>query len=138
MAHPATPLAEPLTPFEVDTSKFPLVRLSLRGAVTLAVARAMTAALDERVFQRKQPYRLLIDANGMEVPNAEVRRHFVDFSSANSLLVTRLCQGEAYVIPSPLVRGALTAVTWLAPFKHPHRVFATMEEGEAWLTELGN
>lgn len=126
-----------MIPFEVDTSQFPLVRLSLRGPVTLPIARAMTAALDERVFQRKKPYRLLIDANGMEVPNAEVRRHFVDFSTANSVLVTRLCQGEAYVIPSPLVRGALTAVMWLAPFKHPHKVFGTMEEGEAWLMAIG-
>ncbi|MBC7173876.1 MAG: hypothetical protein H5U40_15655, partial [Polyangiaceae bacterium] len=44
--------------------------------------------------------------------------------------------GYAFVISSSLVRGALTAILWLAPMPAPHRVVGTVGEGEAWLRGL--
>jgi hypothetical protein len=40
--------------------------------------------------------------------------------------------GLAFVIASPLVRGMITAVTWLAPLVYPHDIFADMPSAEAW------
>lgn len=122
--------------FELDVSRFPVVVLSLRGPLGPVDATAMTKALDEQVFQRRSRYRLLIDATHAEVPSADVRKHFVEFSSKNSDFTKRYCEGEAYVMPSALVRGALTAVMWFAPFQYPHKVFATVEEARRWLDAL--
>jgi hypothetical protein len=37
--------------------------------------------------------------------------------------------GIAFVIPSALVRGALTAILWLQPLACPHFVTANFEDG---------
>jgi hypothetical protein len=40
--------------------------------------------------------------------------------------------GIAFVISSPLVRGALTAILWLQPLACPHLVTADLDQGIAW------
>lgn len=40
--------------------------------------------------------------------------------------------GLAFVIASPLVRGIITAVTWLAPLVYPHDIFADTQSAEQW------
>lgn len=122
--------------FTLDSASFPRVKLTLRGALGLRDAEAMTKAIQERVFVRKEPYTLMVDATHAGVPDAEVRRHFAEFSAKNRAHTQRYCKGEAYVMPSALVRGALTAVMWLSPFEYPHKVFATVNEARAWLDAL--
>lgn len=39
------------------------------------------------------------------------------------------------VTPRPLLRGAITAVTWLGQFPVPTRVFAARQECDTWLAQ---
>lgn len=119
--------------YTLDNTAFPRVKITLRGAMALRDAEAMTAAIQERVFARKTAYTLMVDATHAGVPGADVRRHFADFSTQNRAHTKRYCKGEAYVMPNALVRGALTAVMWLSPFEHPHKVFGTVNEARTWL-----
>ena len=137
MTPPSTEsLAAPQSPFTLDSGSFPRVSLVLRGTLGVREAEAMTSALRERVFARKEPYTLLVDANQAGVPGADVRKLFADFSARNREHTRRYCRGEAYVMSSALVRGALTAVMWLSPFEYPHKVFATVAEARTWLATL--
>lgn len=43
--------------------------------------------------------------------------------------------GVAYVAESPLVRGAITAVFWIAPPPFPYKVVSTPEEGRRWVEQ---
>ncbi len=45
---------------------------------------------------------------------------------------SRYNAGLAFVIASPLVRGIITAVTWLAPLVYPHDTFADLASAESW------
>jgi hypothetical protein len=43
---------------------------------------------------------------------------------------------EAIVLDSPVLRGIVTAYSWVRAAKAPLRVFATPEEADAWTREL--
>ena len=40
---------------------------------------------------------------------------------------------EAFVIDSPIVRGALTAILWIQPLPYEHRIVGTRADANAWL-----
>lgn len=122
--------------FSLDVSRFPNVLVTLSGAMTLASARVVTESLQDKVFARGEPYTLVIDATFAGVPDAAARQHFAEFSKRNAALTKRYCRAEAYVLPSAVLRGALTAIMWFSPFEYPHKIFATVDEARAWVSQV--
>ena len=43
-----------------------------------------------------------------------------------------LCVGGAFVISSPIIRGALAAILWMQPLPWPHTVVGDVAAGERW------
>jgi hypothetical protein len=122
--------------FALDVSTFPHVSIALRGSLGLTEAQLVTSTLKAKVFDRAQPYTLLVDATHANVPDAAARQHFAEFSKANSPITKRFCRGEAYILPSAVLRGALTAIMWFSPFEYPHKVFASVDEARAWVAQV--
>ena len=116
----------------MDTSAFPKVRIRFVGGVDDAAFRV---SLDDtaRLLARGQRYSIVLDATRAERPTAVQRKLQAEFVSANAATLKRLCVGGAFAIASPIVRGALQAILWVAPLPFEHVVFGTTQEAEAWV-----
>lgn len=115
----------------VDSSRAPLLLVRFDGAVDDDAFRGylqeLTAWLD-----RGQRYAIVLDARTASPPPAHQRRMQADMIKAEAKRLKQLCVGGAFVIPSPLVRGALTAILWIQPLPWEHTVVADLEAAEAW------
>ena len=115
----------------VDTSRAPLLLVRFDGAVDddgfRAYLQQLTSWLD-----RGERYAIVLDARTATPPQAAQRRMQADMMKAEHVRLGKLCVGGAFVIPSPLVRGALTAILWIQPLPWEHTVVADLTTAEAW------
>jgi hypothetical protein len=68
------------------------------------------------------------------MPSAHQRRVFADHLTRFAPHDVAWNHGSAIVAPNPIVKGALTAVFWMAPPKFPNQVFSSFDDALAWAT----
>jgi hypothetical protein len=86
-------------------------------------------------YERGEPFCMLI--TGDHPPFSAVQRKAVaDAMKKHDRRHPGLMMGCAIVNRSVLVRGIITAVTWLAPPPYPLDVFADLPKAKAWLRRL--
>jgi SpoIIAA-like len=125
------------------TDDWPLIRLVYHGDVSLEVLRAATqrsAELSERAFATGQRLSWLVDLNDFDarVLDAVKRRGAAEILAEHVPRIGPGTSAEARVVDSALIRGLLTAVTWIARQPWPIQVFATEREALGWLrTQAG-
>lgn len=113
---------------QVDDRYFPLVVNIIPERIHAEHLPAFFAK-SEAILRRGQPYVTISDTTACrELPNAVVRKALADWSKAFEPLMKRHTVGSAIVITSPLMRGGLTALFWLAPPPYPQQVVATLTE----------
>lgn len=113
----------------VDSSEWPLVRVTYVDTVDDKAFDAYVAQQVE-VLDRREPYVILFDARRSGIPTARQRQKIAQFTKDREHDLKRYCKKGVFVIPNPLVRGALTAILWLQPLPFPHDVVASIEEAE--------
>lgn len=97
----------------VCTEAWPLVVVDLPPAPTDADFAQFFDQFD-RVYDRGLVFATLIDASALQkVPGAKERKALADWAAAKKPLTQQFGAGTAYVIKSPVVRAALTAIDWL-------------------------
>ena len=77
-------------------------------------------------------YAIVLDASTAGVPTPSQRRMQTDQMRTDYERIKRQCVGGAFVIPSQLVRGGLTAMLWVQPLPFAHKVVADLPSAEAW------
>ena len=100
-----------------------------RGKATDAEVEALLAAF-KRPLNWREKYVEIFDGTNADPGSPTQRRRIADWMRAHTSLIS-----TAIVIPSALVRGALTAVFWIQPMPCPYTVVSTMAEAEAWAEE---
>lgn len=124
--------------FEVDESAFPLIVATFRGHITAELLALYFARVDAWC-KAGRSYAAVLDIARAEMPSAAERRHIASEMAARDAAITRHCVGIALVLTSALLRGAVTAVLWLQPLKHPNVIVETRAEGRVvcagWLDE---
>lgn len=126
-------VAADAAPFAIDVSVWPLVRLHVFGELDRDGVEALIAEFDETICRQAAPYMLLIDGRGATLRTSEIRHRFAQYALEIAEHRRIYCRGEAIVIGSPLLRGTLTAIRWLAPSTCPSRTFASLDEAQRWL-----
>lgn len=116
---------------EYDESRFPLVIVTPRGEATDAEVAAFLDVL-KRPLLRRQTYLQILDATHATPGTPYQRRIQAEWVGAHAPLIKRYTLGVAFVMPSPLIRGALTAILWFQRLPCPHLVMSTMDEAERW------
>jgi len=97
----------------VSTEAWPLVVVDLPPAPTPADFEHFFHEFD-RVYDRRLVFATLIDASPLQkVPGAKERKDLADWAASKKHLTQDFGAGTAYVIKSPVVRAALTAIDWL-------------------------
>ena len=120
------------------------MRIELRELPLIAITFGETISDDEwteyhRVvlgqLDKKGPVLLLNNHLSGGLPNAAQRAYNANIQQKYPLLFSRGILGSAIVTRSSLVRGVLTALSWMVRPSFPVKVFKTVREGRGWLEE---
>jgi hypothetical protein len=116
---------------EIDDSRYPLVRVTFEGHVADHVFDRYLETMS-RLLQRRMKNAIVFDARLAKSPTPMQRSKQAAWLKANRETIQRYSCGSAFVIASAVIRGALTAILWVAPIPGAHVVVATLPEAEAW------
>jgi hypothetical protein len=116
----------------IDSMQWPLVTWSAHGLRTtdaeLVEALDHVKELMEEVASGEKIF-VLTDLSRSKAASASQRKVGAEFSARSAALQRRTVVGNAFVITSAVVRGVVTAVSWLRSSPVPTKVVATREEG---------
>ena len=115
-----------------DDSAFPITYARFEGEATTAGFDEYTTWLDAltaRATARGDRFVTIIHAPGKVQIGADVRRHIGDWTSKQ--VPTDTVVGSIVVFDSAVLRGAMTAVSWVSP-KQMQRVTSVATVAEAW------
>lgn len=118
---------------DIDTTGWPLVIARMNDeqsdAEFQSVLDVYTGFLD-----RGEPYGLvLVTSPDRPMIKPSQARLQVQWIRDNEARLSRLCLGVAFVLQSPLMRGALRAILAMQSLPSPHRVLPTEADAVAWV-----
>lgn len=121
---------------EVDETRWPLVVIRWpEGKITDAdVAEFLETSRGH--LARAERFASLHDGVRASGLDGKQRKQMGDHITSNRARLERWHAAAAIVAPSPVIRGIITAVNWLAPPPFPQRSFASAVEAERWLREM--
>ena len=122
----------------VDTSRFPLIVLTVRGQCTLEdIDRAMTE-LAGAVPDADRGIGVLFDTRGMVTSSftARHRKAVADGLRRHREVTPRVRYANALVLKDALVRGIVTAIMWVSASRGETLICANAADGEAFLREF--
>ncbi len=96
-----------------------------------AIVDEILAGLVRQLAQRER-YVLVFDLSVTGIPNATQRAKLANHVKKQADAIRRNVVALAIVAPSPLVRGIVTALFWVAAPPTPHEIFASQAEAIAW------
>ncbi len=121
-----------------DDSEFPLVRVTFEGDPSEGDFDRYLGDLQKNLDRCERLDRrsgVLLDASRSGPVSASMRKKQAEWTRTHFDRSARYVVGYAFVIHSPVVRGILTAILWLAPLPSPHTVTNTVREAEEWLRD---
>lgn len=139
-ASPAPTVAASPGRIDIDSADWPLVRVVYHGDVALDVLRKAAqqyAELAEHACSQNQRLGWLVNLDAFEAHpiDAVKRRGAAEILAEYAPRIARGTFAEARVVESRVIRGVMTAVTWIVRQPWPIQVFGTVQEAEAWLRE---
>jgi hypothetical protein len=122
-----------MSPLELSTEQWPLAITTLGNGVKDADYVAYFARFEAMVLARGHRFASLVDgSSATEAPTPAQRKMIAEWQQRQLALGSALNVGVAMVLPSRVVRGALTALHWLFPPPTPTVALATFDEGYEW------
>jgi hypothetical protein len=116
---------------EIDDARRPLIVVAFRGVATDEELDAyLRAQLD--VLERGEAAVMVIDATEAGLMPPIQRKRVIDWLGRRKRGHKSCILGTSFACPSPLVRGALTAILWIEPLCHPHHLAQSRSEAERW------
>lgn len=116
----------------VDTSAWPLVVLTFAGDPTVEAVKAHLLEIEDEVLSRGERFVQVVDLSRAERPNPAQRLAIAEHQATNEARYEELCLGEAYVVPTAELKGAMTGVFFAAKPAYNYIFVATLEEALDW------
>lgn len=120
-------------PYFFDDDQWPLVVLRVEGSVT-AEEEVEFSERSTRLPERGVRYAVIVDLAEAGTPSPQFVRLQSKAQKLRSEGIRTYCAGIAFVIRSPMIRGALRAILHLQSLPCPQVVVASMQEARAWTT----
>ena len=124
---------------QFDQSRWPLVVVTHHGAATDEEFDAYLVKLKQnldRAVREKMKTVLIFDATHAGNSSAKQRQKQAAWMKQHEAPSRLHSAGYAFVIPSTIIRGALTAILWLSPMPAPYVVVATLAEAQSWCLKM--
>ena len=118
----------------LDDTRFPLL-VARFGADWTATEFDEYLTWHRDNLRRRKRFAIILDATRARSPNALERRKQAEALREGEPLLRQYCAGAAFVIPSSVVRGTLTAILWLQPPAYESVVVPTFGEADAWVKQ---
>lgn len=118
----------------VDDSAFPLVVVVMPATWTDAEWEAYLTRMRSYPGRRTR-YVTLTDARGAGTPTAAQRKRAAEVMAEDQAISKRFNVANALVYESAILRGMITAITWITPPPVPMQSFATPWLALSWLDE---
>jgi hypothetical protein len=83
----------------------------------------------------RAPYAVIHESEARPEFQARHRRVLTEWMARSGGLHDTYCRGVAFVTPSPIIRGVITAIFWMAHRRYPMQVFDDRGPALAWLEE---
>lgn len=116
----------------LDPTDAPLLRLTCPVTYEPHETLAMFEVVLAFYAVNDQPFAWVVDASNVKGSSAQERKITADYEQRAAEHLKRFNRGTAFVLPSAIVRGIVTAIYWLVPPPYPHRVFSNVPDAEAW------
>ncbi|MCB9619916.1 MAG: hypothetical protein H6721_27545 [Sandaracinus sp.] len=113
-----------------DTSTWPFVRWTVTGRLSAEQWTAVHDTYVREVLVREEPFVQLWDFSGALPLDPKQRHEIVSLSRPLQESERRFLRADAWVSPSWLVRGSLSALHLMLRPPYPSRIFATVQEAE--------
>ena len=89
------------------------------------------------VVERRMPFATILDSRGLTTAiTAQQRKRLTEWFEVTGELAGEHHFGIATLISNALIRGALKAVTWVAPIPVPIRPFGSIADATPWIREI--
>lgn len=119
-------------PLLVERQNLPLLRLTYVGDYTDEELARFLLEIDS-VLALPGRKACLIDLTRATAGSATQRQMQAAWISRQEKTLQRDFVAAGIVTDSAIIRGTVTAVFWIRPLPLPSKVFATIEQAEAWL-----
>lgn len=87
--------------------------------------------------ERRIPFATILDSRGLtSAITAHQRKRLTEWFEVTGELAGEYHFGIAVLIGSAVVRGALKAVTWVAPIPVPVNAFGSIADSDPWVREI--
>lgn len=97
----------------VDTTFWPVVRCTPRGDMTDADYQTLFREF-QKLWDKGDKFFVITDTRHSSNASAKQRQLIGDWMKANSASIRRTSLGSVVIVESAIVRGALTAINWIA------------------------
>jgi hypothetical protein len=125
----------------VSTERWPLVHVTFRGHTDGAIFERYLDDLTKAIRLHQGPRAIIMDASECGYVSAAMRKRQAEWMRDNDAETRHFTAGIAFVLPSPLLRGTLTAILWVQPLNCPYAVVkdaqAALKRCQAWLEPHG-
>jgi len=126
------------TQLTVDTSEWPLVVLTFAGDPTVEAVRAHLKEIEDEVLSRGERFVQVVDLSRARRPNPAQRLAIAEHQALNETRYEELCLGEAYIVPTAELKGAMTGVFFAAKPAYDYVFVASMAEARSWAEDCLN
>jgi len=113
----------------------PIYRWTFPSEATDEELRASLRAREDWAICVRYPMVWVIDLSNVTKAPATQRKALAEHLKRFGELSARWYAGSSLIVPSPWLRGVVTAVTWLSPPKFPYQLFSKPIEAERWARE---
>jgi hypothetical protein len=126
----------PQTGITVDKSRFPIVLVWFGRTYTEAEWTGSLAAIDDLTRGPRKFVVLNVSRPDMDTPTARHRKLIADWNVAYVESGRTTILGWGSVIDSTVLRGVLTALTWVTKFPYEMTTLSSIEQGLEWAQKL--
>ena len=113
----------------------PVYRCTFPSETTLDELQAFFHARDVWAARVRYHFAWVFDLSHIAKAPATHRKALAEHIKRHEEFSARWNAGAALVVPSPWLRGLVTAVFWISPPKYPHMTFSDPIEAERWAAE---
>jgi len=119
----------------ISNDLMPIYRWTFPSEATDEELSGALRAREEWAFHARYAMAWVIDLSNVAKAPATQRKALAEHLKRFGELSVRWYAGSALIVPSPWLRGVVTAVTWLSPPKFPYQLFSEPIEAERWARE---
>ena|GEM_PF-807981 len=133
-AHPPAECIEIDHPW-ISNDLMPIYLWTFPSETTDEELSACVRAREDWASRARYHFAWVIDLSNVTKAPPTQRKAFAEHLKRLEEFSGRWNAGSALVVPSPWLRGLVTAVFWLSPPRYPHKIFAELLPAKRWARE---